>query len=67
MAVDVSATATEFRAGKPRELFTALRGVGVHNFDISPDGQGFLLISEGVATSNAPIAVVLNWMSGSAR
>ena len=69
MAVDVSLTGSgdEFRAGTPRELLTALRGVGVHNFDVSPDGQRFLVISEGLETSSAPIVVVLNWMSGIAR
>jgi Tol biopolymer transport system component len=67
MAVDVSATESGFRTETPRELFSALRGIGVHNFDVAPDGRRFLVITEGLETSNAPIVVVLNWMSGFAR
>jgi len=68
MAVNVSGTATgEFKPGTPRELFTGLRGLGGHSFDVSPDGRRFLVISEGLETSSAPIVVVLNWMSGIAR
>ena len=68
MAVDVSGTvAGEFKPGTPRELFTALRGLGGHNFDVSPDGRRFIVISEGLETSSAPIVVVLNWMSGLTR
>jgi Tol biopolymer transport system component len=66
MAVDVSGANSggEFRAGTPRQLFTALRGIGVHNFDVSPDGRRFMVVTEGLETSSAPIVVVLNWMSG---
>jgi Tol biopolymer transport system component len=68
MAVDVSGTvAGEFKPGTPRELFTGLRGLGGHSFDVSPDGRRFIVISEGLETSSAPIVVVLNWMSGIAR
>jgi eukaryotic-like serine/threonine-protein kinase len=68
MAVDVSpSSGAEFRAGTPRQLFNALRAVGVHNFDVSPDGRQFMIISEGLETSGAPVVVVLNWMSGIAR
>ena len=66
IAVDVTATALggEFKAGTPRDLFAGLRGLGGHNFDVSPDGRRFIVISEGLETSSAPIVVVLNWMSG---
>ena len=68
MVLDVGGTAgAEFKPGTPRELFTGLRGLGGHNFDVSPDGQRFLVITEGLETSSAPIVVVLNWMSGIAR
>jgi Tol biopolymer transport system component len=41
MAVDVSGTIRggEFKAGTPRELFTGLRGLGGHAYDVSPDGR----------------------------
>jgi Tol biopolymer transport system component len=66
MAVEVSRAGSgdEFRAGTPRELFTALRGIGVHNFDVSPDGRRFMVTTKSLETSSAPIVVVLNWMSG---
>jgi Tol biopolymer transport system component/tRNA A-37 threonylcarbamoyl transferase component Bud32 len=69
MAVDVSGTIRggEFKAGTPRELFTGLRGLGGHAFDVAPDGRRFIVISEGLETSSAPIVVVLNWMSGLTR
>ena len=68
MAVDVSGTiGGEFRPGPPREVFAGLRGLGGHNFDVSADGRRFLVITEGLETSSAPIVVVLNWMSGIAR
>jgi Tol biopolymer transport system component len=67
MAVDVSGTSRgEFKAGTPREFFTGLR-LGTHNFDVSPDGRRFLVISEGLETNSPPIVVLLNWMSGIAR
>jgi hypothetical protein len=64
MAADVSESGGELRAGTPRELFDALRALGVHNFDISPDGRRFLVITERLETRNAPVVVTLNWMSG---
>ena len=64
-AVDVSGTAgAEFKPGPPRELFMGLRSLGGHNFDVTPDGRRFIVISEGLETSSAPIIVTLNWMSG---
>ena len=67
MAAEVSGSGGEFRARTPLELFNALRSLGVHNFDISPDGRRFLVVTEGLETRTAPIIVVLNWMSGIAR
>jgi hypothetical protein len=31
------------------------------NYDVSPDGQRFLMVKENEATSAAQINVVLNW------
>jgi dipeptidyl aminopeptidase/acylaminoacyl peptidase len=64
MAAEVSGSGGEFRAGTPRELFNALRALGVHNFDISPDGRRFLVITERLETRSARVVVTLNWMSG---
>jgi eukaryotic-like serine/threonine-protein kinase len=66
MASEVE-TATGFRAGKPHALFegdfsTTSLGYVRANYDVSPDGQRFLMIQP--ATASAPpneITIVLNW------
>jgi eukaryotic-like serine/threonine-protein kinase len=65
MAVDIS-TQPSFSAGKPRILFegryerTPATG---HNYDVSPDGQRFLMLepSEQEVAAPTQINVVLNW------
>jgi Tol biopolymer transport system component/predicted Ser/Thr protein kinase len=65
MAVEIS-TQPGFAAGKPRMLFEGryeLASVQVSNYDVSPDGQRFLMIKSSDSTASAPtqINVVLNW------
>ncbi len=67
MAVDIT-TQPGFAAGKPRQLFEGhyLRnGVGYArpNYDISPDGQRFLMVRSVEQEQSPPtqINVVLNW------
>ena len=63
MSVEVSAGAT-FRPSVPRQLFVlSLPGV----WDMSRDGQKFLVPIPTDTTGNAPITVVMNWTSGLAR
>jgi Tol biopolymer transport system component len=65
MAVDIT-TQPGFAAGKPRMLFegqyrpTPLTNP---NYDVSPDGQRFLMVKPGEQEQEAPtqINVVLNW------
>jgi hypothetical protein len=65
LAVDI-ATQPSFNAGKPRTLFegryerTPATGP---NYDISPDGQRFLMLkpSEQEVAAPTQINVVLNW------
>jgi hypothetical protein len=67
MAVDVD-TAAGFAAGKPRLLFegdfeqTHLGYVRA-NYDVSPDGQRFLMVQPMTPVEAPPnqISVVLNW------
>ena len=65
MAVDI-ATQPGFAAGRPRKLFEG-RYVETPNpsttyYDVSPDGQRFLMIKESEQNSSATqINVVLNW------
>jgi len=70
MAVEVKSSAT-FEAGAPRALFSVPIGppasFGYSYYDVSADGQRFLvnaLLEEAPAT---PITVVLNWTAGVKR
>jgi hypothetical protein len=63
MAVDIT-TQPGFTHGTPRKLFEGLyRADIVHNYDVSPDGQHFLMIkpSEPALAPPTQINVVLNW------
>jgi Tol biopolymer transport system component/tRNA A-37 threonylcarbamoyl transferase component Bud32 len=65
-AVPVQASATKFTWGNPaRVLDTAYASSGSvwRSYDVSPDGQRFLMIKENVAgePTRAVIVVVLNW------
>jgi eukaryotic-like serine/threonine-protein kinase len=66
MAVDI-ATKPGFAAGKPRMLFEGPyrpTGSTIQNYDVSPDGQRFLMLKSGEQnSSSAPtqIVVVQNW------
>ena len=65
MAVDVAMQPT-FSSGRPRMLFDGkyassvfpLTGVA---YDVSPDGQRFLMIEETSTTTPQQINIVLNW------
>jgi len=65
MAVDI-ATQPGFTAGKPRMLFEGPYMASpfmYSNYDVSPDGQRFLMLKPGEAGEAVPtqINVVLNW------
>jgi serine/threonine-protein kinase len=65
MTVDI-ATQPGFAAGKPRVLFEGPYDpppVPVANYDVSPDGQRFLMLKSTEQAQSAPtqINVVLNW------
>ena len=65
MAVDI-ATQSGFFAGKPRMLFEGryeLAPFPISNYDVSPDGQRFLMLKPIEQAQAAPtqINVVLNW------
>jgi hypothetical protein len=68
MAVDVK-TAPAFQAGIPHALFDPrIQGGGstqfVFRYDVAPDGQRFLVNTEGQAEAVAdPITVVSNWQA----
>jgi eukaryotic-like serine/threonine-protein kinase len=65
MAVDI-ATEPGFAAGTPRMLFEGryeLAPFPIANYDVSPDGERFLMLkpSESAETAPTQINVVLNW------
>jgi len=63
MAVDI-ATQSDFAAGKPRVLFEGQYEPTVFtapNYDVSPDGQRFLMLKPNEETAPTQINVVLNW------
>ena len=65
MAVDI-ATQPGFSAGTPRMLFEGHyepTAVPIANYDVSPDGQRFLMLKPTEQAEAAPtqINVVLNW------
>ena len=64
MAVDVKATATTFETFRPRELFQT-RVVAatffMPTYDVTADGQRFLINTALEAEGPAPITVVMNW------
>jgi len=64
MAVDVKLGSNTFEAGVPRMLFQT-RGPGFpgprNAYDVSPDGQRFLIISTPADAPPTPVTVVTNW------
>ena len=62
MVVPVN-TASGFEAGAPHELFANPGS----NFDVTADGQRFLVDVPTGAAASPPITVVLNWRSGLKR
>jgi hypothetical protein len=58
MAVPVSADES-FKPGVPKEVFNRpyLTRPGARNYDVSPDGEGFLFVREG----GVSIHLVQNW------
>ena len=64
MAVDVNPGLT-LTAGIPHELFgVSPYTMGGRRYDVSADGQRFLMYLPHSAAENAPITVVMNWWAG---
>ena len=65
MAVATEASGNEFQAGQPHVLFQTrpLPLTPYNLFDVTPDGQRFLVNLPMEWSSSAPIKVVMNWAS----
>ena len=65
MAASVKTGGTEFEFAAPKPLFKtrtlALEGAIFHEYDVSPDGQRFLIGTLIGDTKAAPPTVILNW------
>ena len=65
MASSVKTGGTEFQFDAPKSLFKtrtlALEGGIFHEYDVSPDGQRFLIGTLVGDTKAAPPTVILNW------
>ena len=59
MVVDINTT-DGFEAGTPRSLFQAPTWIGASNYDVSPDGERFVMVRYS-EESTPRINVVLNW------
>ncbi len=64
------ATQPTFRAGRPRVLFDGpyemgpghAQGISTPNYDVSLDGERFLMVTGGDGESSSPsLTVILNW------
>jgi serine/threonine protein kinase len=61
MAVEVRSGASfEFSAPRPLFDLQSIRGIRVR-YDVTRDGQRFLIVTESEATTAEPFTVVLNW------
>jgi len=64
MASAVKTSGTQFEFAAPKALFKTrmlLRSQNFHEFDVSPDGQKFLIGTLIGDTKAQPPTVVLNW------
>jgi eukaryotic-like serine/threonine-protein kinase len=67
--VPVQTTGATFSAGNPARVFDRAYAmpVGFRTYDVSPDGQRFLMIKDDQNATAAAIVVVLNWQEGLKR
>jgi dipeptidyl aminopeptidase/acylaminoacyl peptidase len=65
MAAAIDAGSHDIRAETPRLLFSAnFRSGGLHEFDVTPDGQRFLLILNSHTEGNTDrLTVISNWQA----
>ena len=65
MAAEVNGQGANFEVGTVRPLFKmSPAGAGIYKYDVSADGQRFLINMRTLETAPAPVTVVLNWTAG---
>jgi eukaryotic-like serine/threonine-protein kinase len=65
MAAGIRTTATGVETDKPRELFPIFVGFGGSPYDVTSDGQRFLVeeLSTATGPNQTPLTVVTNWQA----
>jgi Tol biopolymer transport system component len=61
MAAEVSASGDTFDVGRTQPLFEVRSQRPGNVFDVTPDGQRFLVNTASVAFNSAPMTLVVNW------
>ena len=64
MSVDIDASRGGLRAGTPKALFQLPEGAGFAGWDVSGDGERFLINVPVIKSSSVPLSVVVNWTAG---
>ena len=65
MAAEVGGKGAGFEVGAVKPLFaTRISTRGSYEYDVSPDGQKFLVAAAPEQAGSSPITVVLNWTAG---
>jgi serine/threonine protein kinase/Tol biopolymer transport system component len=65
MAASVSGKDTGFEVGAVKPLFpTRIVTGGNYKYDVSADGQRFLIVAASEQAASSPITIVLNWTAG---
>jgi len=68
MAASVNGKGTGFEVGAVNPLFaTHIATLGSYQYDVSADGQRFLINTSPEQATSSPITVVLNWTAGSKK
>ena len=60
-AADVRAAGSTLEVGADRSLFPIRGAIGNWPYDVSADGQRFLVNSRNVESTSTPLNVVVNW------
>jgi len=60
---------SSFEAGTPAALFTTHRrqpvsSQDIYSYDVSRDGQKFLIVTNADQGPAAPLSILMNWSSG---
>lgn len=67
MVVEVTDDGSNFTAGSPKPLFDTRTNpffAGARLYDVTNDGQRFVIIIPVEESSPSPLTVVLNWTAG---